>query len=369
MKIKVLMLGAGFSVQGGITSVEKLILDNISSDVDICHIATFVKGSPLRNTGALLYSILVLSNCLITESVDLVHIHFAERGSTLRKLVLVPLLILFRKPFILHAHGAAYREFFDSLPKPAKLLVVFFFSKSTKFISLSDSWSKYFSEIFCLSQEQSIRLYNPVELPQKVPNRSNQKLVKFVFLGRIGKRGGALDIASKNLPKQDKGAFDLIAAFASLSNNERARAQLILAGNGNIEGAKKLVNDLNIQKHVVLHSWLDSTERDRLLEESSAFVLPSFHEGLPMSMLEAMAWGLPVIVTPVGGIPEIIKHNKNGLLVTPGDRKEISNALSRLIRDNTLRAYLGREARETVQDFCIDKYTHSLRDIYLSALK
>ena len=128
--------------------------------------------------------------------------------------------------------------------------------------------------------------------------------LKFVFLGRIGKRGGALDLAKSliSFPKQDKGAFDLIAAFAALPAASRQCAELVLAGNGDLEAANQLIIELGLEDKISMLTWLNPEQRDKLLSTADAFILPSYHEGLPMSMLESMAWGLPVIVTPVGGI-------------------------------------------------------------------
>lgn len=368
MVIKVIMLGAGLSVQGGITSVEKLILNNAPSDVEIRHIETFIRGGAAKNIATLLNALWILTYSLAFRKADLVHIHFSERGSTIRKLILIPVVFLFRKPLILHSHGAAYKEFFENLPKPLQYILRACFCRCNKFIALSDSWKEYYSDIFSLEANQVVRLYNPVVVPSEVPNRGSEEPIKFVFLGRIGKRGGALDIANNNLPKQDKGAFDLISAFASLLEKDRKRAQLVLAGNGDIGTAKKMILDYNLQDQVTVYSWLYPDERDKLLGESDIFVLPSYNEGLPMSMLEAMAWGLCIIVTPVGGIPEVIFHENNGLLVTPGDQKELSSALSRMINDSKLRKNISQSARQSSQEFDILCYVDSLRDVYYSTL-
>ena len=105
-------------------------------------------------------------------------------------------------------------------------------------------------------------------------------------------------------------------AFAALPESMRARARLVLAGDGDVEGMKKLAAPLGDRVRVL--SWIDAHERDRLLAESDVFVLPSYAEGVPMSLLEAMAAGLPCITTPVGGIPDVFTHGAEGMLVAPG---------------------------------------------------
>ena len=113
--------------------------------------------------------------------------------------------------------------------------------------------------------------------------------MQFLYLGRLG---------------QTKGTYDLVNAFAALPEAVRARARLVLAGDGDVEGMRKLAAPSASRVRVL--SWIDAHERDRLLAASDVFVLPSYAEGVPMSLLEAMAAGLPCITTPVGGIPDVL---------------------------------------------------------------
>ncbi len=250
-------------------------------------------------------------------------------------------------------------------------LIAIVFGKSTKFIALSESWKAYYAKIFNLNNNQITVLHNPVNLPSNIPQRQGNQQIKFVFLGRIGKRGGALDVAKSviSFPKQDKGAFDLIKAFAALPELDRNRAELVLAGNGDLDMAQQLINELGLENKITISAWLNSAERDNLLAEASAFILPSYNEGLPMSMLEAMAWGLPVIVTPVGGIPEVVHHNQNGLLVQPGNQEQLVEAMQNLIRNENLRISLGTAARNSVESFDIKNYVDSLFGLYAAVAK
>jgi glycosyltransferase involved in cell wall biosynthesis len=84
------------------------------------------------------------------------------------------------------------------------------------------------------------------------------------------------------------------------------------------------------------------------LRRASAFLLPSHAEGLPMGLLEAMAHGLPVITTPVGGIPEVVKDRDTGLLVAPGDVGGLARAIACIARDTALREDMGRRGRVVV---------------------
>jgi glycosyltransferase involved in cell wall biosynthesis len=370
--LKVLMLGASLDVKGGITSVEKLILQQAPAHLEIDHIPTFAPGSARHNIQVFVKAAAKLTQALLRkQSVDIIHIHFSERGSTFRKWLLLLIAVPFGKPIVLHAHGATYQEFFAGLPALARQAIVHLFKQCTKMIVLSENWKTFYAQAFQLRETQMEVLYNPVNVPAAVPRRSERDLTTFVFLGRIGRRGGALDLTKSvvSFPQQDKGAFDLIQAFAQLSESERTRARLIVAGNGDVEQAQQLVETLNLSQVIEIKPWLTAAERDALLEKADVFVLPSYNEGLPMSMLEAMAWGLPVIVTPVGGIPEVITHDQNGLLIEPGNHSELAQAMRRLLHSEDLRLRLGEAARNRVQPLKIENYMVSLLELYQSTIE
>ncbi len=368
--IKILMFGTGLDVKGGVTSVERLIINNAPRQLQIKHVATIGQGSTAHNILLFCQAIQSLVVNILRRDVDIIHIHFSERGSTLRKSILVFIATFFHQSIILHAHGATYREFYAGLPQFVKNILISLFSKC-RIIVLSKSWQEYYSHEFALERSRVSVLYNPVDLPSNTPYREGRQHLKFIFLGRIGKRGGALDIAQSlmSFPKQDKGAFDLINAFAVLSAADRQNVELVMAGNGDLVAANQLIADLDLTDKITILDWLDTEQRDKLLATADAFVLPSYNEGLPMSMLESMAWGLPVIVTPVGGIPEVIIDHQNGLLVEPGSQDQLVKAMESLIRDESLRLSLGAAGRNSVKDLSIHNYMESLAELYASAIQ
>jgi len=105
----------------------------------------------------------------------------------------------------------------------------------------------------------------------------------------------------------------------------------------------------------------------QLLPGVDAFILSSKREGVPMSILEAMAAGLPIIATNVGGIPEIVKDGENGILVPPQDQNSLANAICRVLDDSEFAANLANRARISVeQSYSIQAITESYTKIYLS---
>jgi glycosyltransferase involved in cell wall biosynthesis len=351
--MKIIMLGEGLDRQGGIVSVEKLILKETTSDIQFQHITTLPNGSTIHKVLVFLQSIGELFWNLLNQKADLIHIHVSDRGSAFRHSITTLIGWLFQKPVIIHTHSADFHLFYSPLPQWLKGWLSWSFCKCSRFIVLSDSWKKFYIENLGLKSEQVIVLPNPVKIPAEIPHRINSKQIFFLFLGRIGER---------------KGAFDLIKAFASIPVAQQSRAKLVMAGDGDVEQARSLIPTLNLIDYITILDWVDQEKRDDLLIKADVFVLPSYNEGLPMALLEAMSWGLAVITTPVGGIPEIVTQVQNGLLVNPGDIQELSEAMQSLIANENLRISLGNNARVRVKHLDINDYLVSLKSIYAAVI-
>lgn len=351
---EVIMLGESLSKQGGIVSVQTLILDHIPEQIQITHKATLVDGTGWQKALAFLKTVLSLARELATARVDLLHVHVSERGSAFRQAVTTLVGLLFDTPVVMHAHGPEFHLFYAELPKPVQAGLGWVFRRCAHFIVLSESWRTFYVQTLKLKAEQVTVLPNAVKLPCQTAQRQGSGPVRFVFFGRIGQR---------------KGAFDLVRAFALLAPAQRQQAQLILAGDGEVEQLRQQVAELDLADQISVLGWVSAEQRDQLLQGADAFVLPSYNEALPMSLLEAMGWGLPVITTPVGGIPELIQSKQNGLLITPGEIQQLADAMALLINSRDLRIDLGNAARATVLPFDIKPYCNALVDIYCSVLK
>jgi glycosyltransferase involved in cell wall biosynthesis len=354
--LKILMMGESLSKQGGIVSVEKIILQEalLNNNIHYQHIATLVDGSPLDKLLAFLSALIELTRLLFQNEVNLLHLHMSEGGSTLRQAIVTLLAVIFRKPVVMHTHGPEFHLFYAKLPKFIKQILSFIFQQCSCFIVLSESWKTFYMNDLKIQEKRIIVLLNAVKIPLQVPDRSKFSDVNFLFLGRIGQR---------------KGAFDLVQAFAKIDPQKRVSANLLLAGDGDITELRHLIKSLNLMEVVTVLNWVNSEQRDELLARANAFVLPSYNEALPMAILEAMSWGLPIITTPVGGIPEVVLANQNGLLVTPGNIQQLTASIQMLIEDEDLRLYLGNNARETMSAFDVGNYFKSLVEIYYSVLQ
>jgi glycosyltransferase involved in cell wall biosynthesis len=142
-----------------------------------------------------------------------------------------------------------------------------------------------------------------------------------------------------------------------------------MAGDGSIAECRIRAVELGIEDAVELKGWLPTKEVIRAYSRAAIFCLPSYSEGLPMVVLEAMALGLPVISTSVGGIPDIIVTGENGLLIAPGDVEALAGAIITLLRDSTLRFRLSQRAMGTVRArYSVDTIASQLRAYYQELL-
>lgn len=162
---------------------------------------------------------------------------------------------------------------------------------------------------------------------------------------------------------QRKGYFDLIQLAADL-RNEMNSLPFIFIGGGDVEKFRSLVRERGLENVVEVTGQVGDTERIRILKKSDIFLLPTYAEGQPISILEAMAAGLPVISTTVGSIPEIIKL-ENGRLVHPGDLTSLRKMLIEFVQDTELRKKVGaRNAEEAEKKYDLQRVMREIGGIY-----
>ena len=149
-----------------------------------------------------------------------------------------------------------------------------------------------------------------------------------------------------------KGIYDLLPVVKILKDSVPG-VTLQCCGSGETEKVLREVEARHLEDNVILRGWVEDSEKEMLLKKSGIFVLPSYNEGLPVALLEAMAHGLPVVSTHVGGIPDAVENGEEGYLLEPGNQDQLIDSLLKLLRDDNLRQNMGQKAYSRAEK-CFD---------------
>jgi glycosyltransferase involved in cell wall biosynthesis len=325
------MVGTDLRGMGGIRAVvQGYIEGGVFERIDCSYVATHRFGSRWAKLSAALCGWVGTARRLRELDAPLVHVHVSIGASFWRKSVICLLARLAHRPYLLHVHGD-FEGFYEACSRPARRLIRNVIARAALVLVVCDAWRLTLERI---SPQARIEvLPNAVALPPlEGPARPADAPPTLFFLGDV---------------IRTKGIYDLARAFARIAGRF-PRLQLVYAGAGDLEEVRRLAARLELADRIQCIGWLEAPRKRAELAGATVFVLPSHLEGMPMSLLEAMAWGLPAIATSVGGVPEVIDHNVNGLLVPAGDIDALAAAIARLMSEPGLRVRLGRAARETI---------------------
>ncbi len=277
------------------------------------------------------------------------------------------------KPDIIHSHSADLGFFISIVARIYKIPVI----NTCHGISFNDmqcSFLKRFAERFFLKYSffnkittvningqralKDAGLKNAVYIPigvdlnrfKKVPKKNTPK-TRFLVVGRLEKQ---------------KGVLYLIKAAEILKNKKEF--EIIIVGEGFEAG---YLHEMTLKSDLGEIMNFKGKVDDSMLVEyyhgCDAFILPSLWEGLPLTMLEAAAAGMPIIATNVGGISSLFTHEKSALIIEPKDAEDLANAMLRLIEDIELRGKLGYSARSIAEKFSWENTARAMDEIYMEA--
>lgn len=294
----------------------------------------------------------LLATLMLDRDIKVVHMHVAERGSFFRKyLVLLIARRIFRKKVVFHSHGAEFHLFYENSNSLVRRLVRSCINECDMVICLSRQWETFFRSNFDNTMVEVLE--NIVDQPVPPPTVKQTAKLQMLFLGEIGER---------------KGIFDLIEAIAVKKEYFSGLLRLRIGGKGDTGRLSNLVDRHGLQEIVSFEGWVSGIHKDSLLGEADVYVLPSYNEGLPISILEAMSYGLPVISTNVGGIPEVVHDRVNGFVIAPGDITTLAERIQQLVGNPVLRVQMGKESLRIVTPYYASSVIPKLEDLYASML-
>ncbi len=348
--LRVAIIGPALDAKGGIASVCRAWLGAPGlADLDLRFFPTVGDGDArAKLAGALAHNARFLDALVGGYRPDVFHIHLSWHTSFYRKLAYFLEARRTGRPVIVHLHMPDIGAFFRTGRAHAAAMG-WMFRHADRVVALTEAMAAELRALFGPGPRIEV-LYNPVELePLSAPPRPRTDSPTVLFLGEIGQR---------------KGAFDLIAAAAQvLAAAPSARFQLY--GNGEVERARAEVAARGLTAQIEVPGWISGPARLEVLKAAHLLVLPSYQEGLPMSILEAMGAGLPVVATPVGGVAEAVIDGETGALVRPGDVDGLAAALTRLVGDPALRLRQGAAGRRLAEErFDLDVITEQLRAMW-----
>lgn len=344
--IKVLTIATSPFTRGGVTSVLKAYEKSpLWKEFEMRWIATHRDSNKLVKLWYFFKSF--IQALFYIPSYDIIHIHTSRPPSVLRKLPYILYARLWRKKVIVHLHFFETHVVFSP---QYKRLYGFLCQLAHKIVVLSARCKREFASDIIPTEKMQV-VYNPITTT--ISDIQYPRVQQILFAGLLTPL---------------KGYKDLIDAFAIIAKRH-PEWQLVLAGNGEIEQAQILAQQHNISSQVILPGWIDGDEKHRFFSQASIFCLPSYTEGFPMAVLDAWAYRLPVITTPVGGLPDVLVDEVNALVFEPGDVNTLSQQLERLITDSNLRNSIAEQSFQLSQtQFNIDTITDELKRLYINVI-
>lgn len=349
-KPRVLMVGMHLTkTRGGITTLAADILNShLKSDHDFTYIASQAEdlggaGKALLAMSAMLRFVVL---CIL-KCPHLVYVHIGSNASLYRESAFVVLARLFRRPVISHFHAGDVDLYMARQTRVGKWLIRSAISLSSRIIAVSNESARQLAE---LNEDLPISIVpNVIDtsafLATRRPEKTASGPVKLLFVGAIGKL---------------KGEKDLVKAL-SLVKQAGGNVSVSFVGY-RAEGLAEDCRHFGIVDSIDHLGPVAMDERLGFYRDADIFVLPTYAEAMPIAVIEAMAAGLPVITTAVGGIPEIIDDSVEGFLVECGDIKEFAEKILLLSRDKQKRLQMGSKGRSRILgQMNFDRYIESLR--------
>jgi glycosyltransferase involved in cell wall biosynthesis len=348
----ILFVGPDFrNHRGGIGATLFIYNSNISK------FQQSVSFRPLNNFFKVFVFILGLINflkyLLLNLSIKIIHIHGSHGASVYRKYIYFFIgKYIFKKKIIYHIHSGTFDFHYVNGSYFYRKMCESLIRKSDSVFVLSQVWKKIIISLF--SPQNIAIINNVIENNNYLKDYSKRKeKIHILFLGRIG---------------PNKGIYDLLQTIYLNKSKFKEYIQLYVGGDGEIEYLKNQINLLELSGCVEYIGWVADSKKNHFLEISDILILPSYNEGLPISILEAMSYGMPIIASNVGGIPEVVTNMWNGRIVTPGNIDQIYDAIEFYIKNPDKIANHGKNSLSKIQEFYPESVFPKLENIYKSIL-
>ena len=326
------MVGVGPKRVGGMWTVAENYITNewFNQKVELSYVATSTNGSLLTRSLCMLWGYVQIFWKLLFAQIDIVHVHMAEKGSTFRKGKVAQWSKRFHKKVIIHLHAGPFMAWYATLTPIKQKKVREIFATADKVLVLGEYWKR---ELTAIIEPNKLEvLYNGVKCLDENPYSLQSKDI--VFFGVL---------------KKEKGIYDLIDAIEILEPNLAPDIKVRLCGTDLEGNIPKYIRDKNLQERIIMEGWVGSERKDQVLRNAMISVLPSYFEGLSMTVIEAMAYGVPVVTTNISTMGEVL--GEKSILVQPGNSLELASVLRSFIEQNDLRSQYSKAGFLRVQNY------------------
>ena len=306
---KVLFIGPDLKGRGGIVSVLQAYRDALPT---FHFISTNSRCGLIPGLFNFARTLVALPFIRLFRPYTTLDIHGANGKSWTRKRLIINLGHILGYKIVFHMHGGELRKYVAAKGTEYYMKC---FRKCRHVVFLTDAWTKYAQqELGCTN---AVTLMNIVPTPTMAKQpRTEGAPISLVYLGYIYK---------------EKGIFDLLDVIASNRDRWLGHLTLTIGGQWNEDRVLNFIKDNDLGGIVKFVGWVSGDDKATILSKTDILILPSYYEGLPTSILEAMSYAMPVITTPVGGIPEVVTDGVEGTLFTPGDKAAMTRAIDRYI--------------------------------------
>ena len=347
--MKVLMIGVDKKAVGGMWTVVQNYLSNnkFCNEVGLKYIPTATSSSKYKKIIFSLKALYKVFGILRKENIDIVHIHMAEKGSVFREGAIAIFAKALGVKVIIHMHGASFEEWYYKQKKIMKKLIKWIINKCDIFIILGEQWRRFFETIIYDNSKINV-LHNSVSVPKY--NKYDLESKEIIFLGMLIQR---------------KGIDDLLKAISEIKNDFNDDVIFKLYGSDKDGNIKSKINNLGLSSIVKYSGWITDENKEECFKKAMINILPSYNEGLPMSILETMSYGIPNISSNIAAIPEAIINEENGILIEPGDIKSLGKSILQLANSKQLRKKYSDLSYERAKNmFDLENHIDNLKIIY-----
>ena len=339
------------SAPGGIATASNAIISGFSrsSDIAISPIVNFKEGTTAVKLSKALGAIWnVVRN---HRGIDIVHIQVAHGLSIERDLPLALVARAMKMPVVTYFHGAGQREDFENGSLIHRLAYRLLLRCGTN-IFLGPNSLNFFRQV---DKKCSVRVIpNGVALSSEHASPFPTGIPTIIFVGRLGER---------------KGTDDLLSAIEILAKRGLSFRAIIL-GDGEVDAIQQRVeSNVQLSEVVEILGWKDHQATLEFIRQAWVLVLPSYAEGLPLAVLEAMACGRAVIVSSVGEVDSVINDRETGFLIEAGNISQLADVIEEATADPDRLRTMGELAFDIVREkFSTDVMLKLLRETYCSLL-